>query len=151
MKRPITCGAALLALVCARPVPAADVHIGINLGVPPPPSIVIPAPPQLVVVPSTPAVRYAPDVGVNLFFYGGRYYTFHEGGWFAAPVYNGPWVYVQPVRVPRPLLVVPARYYRIPPGHLERAYGPPHGKHHGHHDEDDDHRGREHGHGKHDD
>ena len=95
------------------------------------------------------AVYYAPSLPYNFFYYDGAYYTFHEGAWFAAPVYSGPWVYVERVRVPRPLLIVPARYYKIPPGHLKKLYGPSRGKHHGHHDDDDD-QGHGHGHG-HDD
>ena len=97
--------------------------IGINIGPPPPPPIVIPAPPQLVVVPGTP-VSYAPAVPYNYFFYGGRYYVFHDGAWFFAPAHHGLWTFVAVERVPRPLLRVPVAYYKVPPGH--RKYkGPP--------------------------
>ena len=153
MKRSVIRAAGFLALTCALPgsAGAADVHIGINVGVPPPPPVVIETPPQMVVVPATPAVRYAPEVGVNLFFYGGQYWTFHQGGWFVAPAYSGPWVYVEPVHVPRPVLIVPARYYKIPPGHMRMMYGHPHGKHHGHGDWDDEERHEHHGRGHHHD
>jgi hypothetical protein len=104
----------------------ADVQINIGIGMPAPPAIVLPAPPRLVVVPSTPAVRYAPDLDVNYFVYGGRYYTFHDGAWFMASVWSGPWAYVETVRVPRAIRIVPARYYRVPPRYV--AYrGHPHG------------------------
>jgi hypothetical protein len=122
---------------------AADVHVGINVGIPAPPAIVVPSPPRLVVVPSTPAVQYAPDVGANFFFYGGQYYTYDNGAWFIASAYNGPWVYAP--RVPRPLLIVPARYYHAPP----RYYGGHRRYYRGHgHDHHDDHH-HDHGHGDH--
>lgn len=125
--RTIVAATVLAAVLTRVPVQAADVHIGINIGVPPPPAIVVPAPPRLVVVPTTPAVRYAPDVSANFFFYGGSYYTFNDGAWFVASAYDGPWTYVERVYVPRPVLVVPYRYYRVPPGHLRHAHG-----YHGH-------------------
>jgi hypothetical protein len=120
------------------PARAADVHVGINVGIPAPPVIAVPAPPRLIVVPSTPAVQYAPDVGANFFFYGGQYYTYNDGNWFIASAYNGPWVYAR--HVPRPLLVVPARYYHAPPRyHGGRRYYRGHGQGRGHHDHDRDH------------
>src|SRR5262245_608910 len=50
----------------------AEVAVNINIG--PPPPIVVSAPPQLVVVPAVPAVRYAPSLNVDVFFYSGHYY-----------------------------------------------------------------------------
>jgi len=102
---------------------AGNVSVGVNIGVPPPPAIVLPAPPSVVVVPNSP-VYYAPGVDFNLFMYGGRYYTFHNGSWFYATNHGGPWVFVAPERVPRPVAAVPAPYYKIPPGHAKRM-GPP--------------------------
>jgi hypothetical protein len=93
--------------------------VSVNIGVPPPPSIVLPAPPSIVVVPNSP-VYYAPDVDFNLFVYEGRYYTFHDGSWFYATSHSGPWVFIAPERVPRPVVAVPAPYYKIPPGHARR-------------------------------
>jgi hypothetical protein len=83
---------------------AVDVHIGINL----------PVPPRLVPVPSSP-VLYAPSVRANFFQYGGQYYVYDNGGWYVGRGYNGPWVVVAPEYVPRPVLAVPVRYYRRPP------------------------------------
>jgi hypothetical protein len=51
------------------PAHAGDVSIGVNIGVPVPPPVVIAAPPQVVVVPGSP-VYYAPAVGFNLFVRG---------------------------------------------------------------------------------
>ena len=136
----------------------AGVDVNINIGVPPPPAVVLPAPPRLVVVPTTPAVMYAPDVDFNVFFYSGRYWTFSNGNWFWAVGHGGPWTYCERVHVPRQVLVVPYRYYRMPPGHVRHVdwdehHGNPHGmppgqakkyygdRHehgHGHHGHDED-------------
>jgi hypothetical protein len=96
-------------IVLALAVPAladVSVNIGINL----------PGPPTLVVVPSTP-VYYAPSAPANVFFYNHQYWLFHGDGWYVGPSWNGPWVVVQPVYVPAPILRVPVRYYRVRPAH----------------------------------
>ena len=141
---------AALAVVAPVAARAADIHVGINIGVPPPPPpVVIEAPPPLVVVPDSP-VYYAPQLPYNYFYYGGRYWRFHEGAWFAAASFAGPWGFVSVHHVPPPLLAVPARYYRVPPGHWRKHHGPPPWAHHGHDgdgDGDGDHHGHGHGHG----
>lgn len=111
------------------PASATDVSIGVSIGNPPPPPLVVVAPPPLVVVPGT-AVYYAPALSFNYFFYGGRYYTLHDGAWFHARGHNGPWIFLPAPRVPRPLLAVPVAYYKVPPGHLGHPHGgpPDHGK-----------------------
>jgi YXWGXW repeat-containing protein len=102
---------------------AADVNVSINLGTPPPPPIVIAEPPPMIVVPQAPQVYYAPSVAYDFFYYGGRYYTFHEGHWFMGPKHNGPWTFVSVDHVPAPVVAVPARYYRVAPAPVG---GPPH-------------------------
>lgn len=114
---------------------AADVHVGVNIGVPPP--IVLEAPPRLVPIPGAPAVSYAPDVQVNVFSYGGRYYALNDGGWYSGAPGHGGWVVVPRGRVPGPVLAVPAYYRRTSPGHWERY------RHHDRH-----HRKPHEGHGK---
>jgi hypothetical protein len=142
MKRALVFGSiALTATLGLAAVPdplhANGVSIGINLGVPvvPPPAIVVPAPPHFVVVPGTP-VYYAPAQGVDLFYYGGRYYRHHDGAWFVAPGYRGPWAFTPFPRVPRPVLAVPPAYYGISPGHFRKFHDRPfrdhHGRGHGH-------------------
>ena len=121
------------AFAVAAGLPAAtsgQVQIGVNIGIPAPPPVLV-TPPQFVVVPTTPAVRYAPDYGSNVFLYGGRYYAWNDGGWFVTANAGQPWVFVERARVPRPVLVVPARYYNLPPGQMKKAYGHGHYKHHG--------------------
>ena len=136
---------AIFCLIVAGPVGADGVKIGVTIGVPapppvivttpPPPVVVAPpvvvtppvvitppivaTPPQLVVVPGSP-VFYAPGVEMNFFAYGGRYYSFHRGGWFVATKHGGRWVAVAPGQVPQPVLAVPASYYKIPPGHAKK-------------------------------
>jgi hypothetical protein len=103
---------------------AGQVNVGVNIGVPAPPPIVLPAPPRVVVVPNSP-VSYAPSVDYNLFVYGGRYYSFHQGSWFYASRHSGPWTFIPNERVPRPVIGVPVTYYRIPPGQAKKMANAP--------------------------
>lgn len=80
------------------------VDLGIHLG----------SSPQFVQVPESP-VSYAPSVGANLFMYGGEFFNFRGGVWFAGPGSQGPWSEVRPEHVPRPILAVPVRYYHDRP------------------------------------
>ena len=95
------------------PPPPQTVSLDINIG----------SPPQFALVPGTP-VHHAPSVSYNYFFYGGRYYLFHNELWFSAAYYNGPWAVIALERVPRPVLAVPVEYYKRPPGHWKK-HGPP--------------------------
>jgi hypothetical protein len=100
--------AAVLVFVLSGPAAAQiQVDIGIHL----------PGPPRLVVVPQLPAIQYAPVGDINLFFYNSQYWVFVNGGWYVSHGYQGPWIVVGPQFVPRPLLLVPVRYYHVPPGH----------------------------------
>jgi hypothetical protein len=131
----------------AAPALAGDVHIGVNIGVPPPPVVVAPpppvvvapapaivvepptitfaAPPPLVVVPGTPTVQYVSTGTYNVFVFGGRYYSFHNGQWFHARHYNGPWAFIERERVPAPVIGVPVAYYRVPPPGHAAGHCPP--------------------------
>jgi hypothetical protein len=94
-------------IVLALAVPAhAQVHVDIGIR--------LPGPPVLAVVPGTP-VYYAPHAPANVFFYGHQYWIFNGNGWYAGPTWNGPWVAVDPVYLPAPILRVPVRYYHVPP------------------------------------
>jgi hypothetical protein len=99
---------------------AAGVQVNINIG--PPPAFVIPAPPAVVVIPGT-YVYAVPDIGVAILFYHGFWYRPHEGHWFRAQTYNGPWVYLAPANMPRVLVQLPPGYYQVPPGHRYIPYG----------------------------
>jgi len=113
---------ALVVLLFASPA-SAQVHVDIGFH--------LPAPPPLVVVPTVTTVRYAPSAQGNFFFYGGQYWVFNEGGWHVSRGYDGPWIHVAPQFVPRPVLLVPVRYYHVPPGHWKQwqRESPPHWEH----------------------
>jgi hypothetical protein len=68
------------------PASAADVKIGVNIGVPAP-VVVAPAPPVVVAPP--PPVFVAP--GAPIYYYGNGYYTFYNGAWFVSEHHGGPW------------------------------------------------------------
>lgn len=102
--------------------PEVNFHIGIGIGFPPPPAVVIPAPPPVYVIPGT-RVYYAPDVGFQLFFHSGYWYHLHDGYWYRAAYYNGPWYYLPPSRVPVVFTRLPHNYDRIPPGQRLIPYG----------------------------
>lgn len=149
----IAATAAFALALLVPPAHAADVHVGINVGVPPPPAFVFESPPPLVVVPGVPHVQYAPGVSVNFFSYGDRYYTYDNGAWFVAHGHRGPWSYVERGAVPAPILHVPYRYYHVAP----RAVGGSRWRHdrgHGHskhwnHDRGYDRHGKHNGKHKH--
>jgi hypothetical protein len=115
--------ALLAALVVVPSVSEAQVQVHVDIG------FHLPAPPNLVVVPQVPAVRYVPAATTpgNLFYYDGQYWAFAYQGWYVSSGYNGPWVYVAPQFVPRPVLLVPVGYYHVPPGHWkpwDRGHAP---------------------------
>src|SRR5262245_63455437 len=99
----------MLMAIGAVPVHA-EVQVGVNIG------IQLQGPPPLVVIPGTP-VYYAPRAPANIFFYAHQYWAFAGGGWYVGPTWNGPWVVVEPVYLPPPLLRIPVRYYPVPPPH----------------------------------
>jgi len=117
--------ALLVSLVWATGA-AAQVTVNVNLG-PPPPPIVVAAAPPLVVVSPVPVVQYAPSLQVDLFFHERQWYYPHGGYWYVGPSYRGPWTPIAFAKLPAPIVAVPVKYYKIPPGHLKHAGkgGPP--------------------------
>jgi len=94
--------------------------VSINIGFPPPPPFVFPAPPSVVVIPGT-DVYYCPDAGVDIFFYGGNWYRSFEGRWYLATAYDGPWVYA--TSPPVVLLSLPADFRIIVRGESLIPFG----------------------------
>ncbi|HZV95554.1 MAG TPA: hypothetical protein VFF62_06490 [Candidatus Nitrosocosmicus sp.] len=92
-------------------------QVSINVNVRPP--VVLVSPPKLVIVPNSP-VKYAPEVNANLFFHDGRYYSLHEDRWLVAGSHSGPWAVIEVGRVPPPVIAVPVKYYKVPPGHAKK-------------------------------
>jgi hypothetical protein len=70
---------------------AAEVHVNVNIGAPPP--IIVRSAPTMVYLPE-PAVYVAVGIPYDLYFVGGRYYYFRGDNWYWAPGYGGPWNYV---------------------------------------------------------
>ncbi len=93
--------------------------LNVSIGTPPP--VIIQSPPPMAVI-SGSYVYIAPNVGVDILFYHGHWYRPHKGNWFIATSYNGPWAYVAPARVPKPILELPPGYRRLPPGHQRIPY-----------------------------
>lgn len=56
---------------------------------PPLPPLVVPVPPPVFLIPGTYAY-FAPDVDVDLIFFGGFWYRPYGGRWYRASYYNGP-------------------------------------------------------------
>lgn len=142
---------AIVIALLASTASEAQVHVDIGIH--------LPAPPPLVIVPGHATVRYAPSARGNVFVYADQYWVFADGGWHVSRRHTGPWIRVGPQYVPRPLLVVPVRYYHVPPGHWKhwRHHSAPRWGHEWGHewahkrqwkDRDDDrreHRGKRHG------
>ena len=119
-------------LVCSVTLAAADVSIGIGIGLPNVSiGINLPLYPELVPVPGYP-VYYAPRVNGNYFFYDGMYWVYENDNWYASSWYNGPWSFVDPTVVPLFILRVPVRYYRQPPVYFRgwQTNAPPRWGHH---------------------
>jgi hypothetical protein len=123
MANRVTNRAFMVAALLSMLAPARLAHAGVSVNI----GINLPAPPPIVAVPGTP-VMYAPSVDANYFAYGGQYYAFVGGAWYVSAAYGGPWAVVAPEFVPRPILAVPVRYYRVvPPGWRGwRREAPPH-------------------------
>ncbi len=144
MIRTLISAAVLGAVAFAAPAQAdLDVHVNIT-----PPSFGFEAPPRLVVVPGQPRVHYAPDVSVNFFSYGGRYYTYDQGNWFVAGHDRGPWTHVDRGHVPFYVRSVPSRYYRVPPRNVGRGHWEGKRRGHGKHSKHDDRRDNRQRHGR---
>ena len=77
---------------------SAEMSINIGIGVPLP-QVIIHDPPPVVVIPGT-YVYFAPDVGVDIFFYHGYWYRPHRGHWYRGRGYDGPWDNIRTSRVP---------------------------------------------------
>ncbi|HWU37606.1 MAG TPA: hypothetical protein VN203_08110, partial [Candidatus Acidoferrum sp.] len=74
--------------------------------------------------PPPPPVYTAPGLPYNYFVYQHVYYLYHEGRWFQAHRYDGPWTAIAIAQVPRPILAVPVQHYKVRPEHWKK-HGPP--------------------------
>lgn len=84
--------AMLSAFVVVAPLSVgAQVSVGVNIGVPLPPPLVVPAPPAVVVLPGALDVYVAPDIAVDLFFYNGWWWRPWGGRWYRSRYYDRGW------------------------------------------------------------
>ena len=79
MKRQIVLMAVIWVAALGTQAQAADVHVNVNIGAPPP------------IVVHSPAVYVPVGVPYDLYFVGGRYYYARGDNWFWSPRYGGPW------------------------------------------------------------
>lgn len=103
---------ALLFAVGAKDA-SAEVSVSINIG---PPPIVVAEPPEVVLIPRT-QVYFVPG-GIDIFFYGGYWWSPRGDRWYRSKAYNGPWGVVNRRNVPAGVRGVPkdfrGRYEREP-------------------------------------
>ena len=99
-------GAAFAAVIGFSEPARAGVNVNINLG---PPPIVAPAPPAVVMIPQS-QVYFVPDPQIDVFFYGGYWWSPRGENWYRARAYNGPWGVIERNRVPRAVIYVPQDY-----------------------------------------
>jgi hypothetical protein len=113
-----------LFFVLSMPFVCAIAEVNININVPPLPPLAFPEPPDVVVVPSESSDVYLVPGTAGLYFFGGRWYRFHNGYWFNAPIYSGPWVVVEEALIPPAVVVIPPDYVlAMPPGYHRIHYG----------------------------
>jgi len=99
-------GAAFVAAMGFSEPARAEVSVNINLG---PPPIVVAAPPAVVMIPGS-QVHFVPDPNIDVFFYGGYWWSPRGDRWYRARAYNGPWGVMDRRRVPNAVLYVPRDY-----------------------------------------
>ena len=101
-------GVIFVALTAHSNKTSAEVNVNIGIGVPLP-HVVIHTPPPVVVIPGT-YVYFAPDAGVDIFFFHGYWYRPHHGHWYRSGSYNGPWKNIKNTRVPHTLRDLPHEF-----------------------------------------
>ena len=79
------------------------------------PPVALHGPHPVVMIPGTYVYRI-PDIDVSILFYEGYWYRSCDGNWFWAESNNGPWGYIKPSEVPRPLIKLPPEYWQEPCG-----------------------------------
>jgi hypothetical protein len=104
--RYLLAGAAIAAAIGFSGPARAEVSVSINLG---PPPIVVAEPPALVMIPHS-QVHYVPDPQIDVFFYGGYWWSPRGERWYRARAYNGPWGVIERGRVPRAVAYMPRDY-----------------------------------------
>jgi hypothetical protein len=104
--RCLLAGAAIAAAIGFSEPAQAEVSVNINLG---PPPIVVSAPPAVVMIPGS-QVHFVPDPSIDVFFYGGYWWSPRGERWYRARAYNGPWGVIERHRIPRAVIYMPRDY-----------------------------------------
>ena len=115
-------GAVFIIITSSVAPSPAEVNVNVGIGIPLPPPLVIPVPPPMIPIPRT-YVYFPPTIDVDILFFGGYWYRPHQDHWFRARSYNGPWIFVEPHRIPRAVISLPPDYRHIPPGYRPIPYG----------------------------
>ncbi len=107
---------------CAEPMAAGSrTYVGFSLDIrsaPPPPRIVFEGEPRRFIVPGSYVyVVEAPNDDCDMFQYGGTWYVYYSGYWYASNRYDGGYAAVSARRVPSAVLDVPPGHWRHFPGH----------------------------------
>ena len=97
-----------MVLVISVPIPTMA-QVSVQIGIPLPPPIVLSAPPATIVLPGT-GVYVAPDLDIDLFFWGGWWWRPWNGRWYRSHDYRSGWGYYNGI---------PSFYSRVPPGWRE--------------------------------
>jgi hypothetical protein len=90
---------------------AAEVSVGVNINLGPPP-ITVAEPPAVVLVPRS-QVYFVPGVAFDVFFHNGYWWSPRGDRWYRARAYNGPWNIVERRYVPRSVIRVPRDYRNV--------------------------------------
>jgi hypothetical protein len=128
--RCLLAGAAIAAAIGFSETARAEVSVNINLG----PPVVVAEPPHLVLVPQS-QVYFSPDPQVDIFFYGGYWWSPRGDRWYRAREHNGPWGVIERSSVPQEVIVVPRDYRtrferekRVPYGQWKKEHYKDRGK-----------------------
>jgi hypothetical protein len=112
MNSRLKCLAVVFGIVLMMPLfgagsASAEVGVNLNINVGAPPPVVVASPPTMLFL-GQPGLYVAVGVPYDIYYIAGRYYYFHDGHWFWAAGYGGPWVFVEGRALPPGL-----RKYRI--------------------------------------
>lgn len=128
-------GCALATLVATGAFAETDVHVNINLGnAPPPPVVVVRHEPRMVWLPELRvSVADDRDYGDDYFQCGSYWYSYHDGWWYRARSWRGPFSVIEYRYVPRSVISVPERHWRHHPraaavAHARRVRRAEHGR-----------------------
>lgn len=109
---------AFLAVVTA-PTAQAEVNVNINFG---PPPIVVSAPAQVVLMPQS-GIYFVPNLGFDIFFYNGYWWSPRGERWYRSGEYKGPWLAINRSHVPASLFKVPKNYRSVYKNEKPIKYG----------------------------